>query len=343
MGKRIVREAFTLIELLVVIAIIAILIALLVPAVQKVREAAARAQCQNNIKQLALACHNYHDVRKELPPAIQLRPVVSRTVITGSDNQFGPNWVCFILPYIEQGNLYNQVTQSIQSYQSTGDLTWRNIRGNKIPIMSCPSDDGHETPYNRVGGNWARGNYACNAGGIHQPDSLGWTSSEGGRSPTSAWTNAWVGLPDETHAGGVMCINWGAAIHRLPDGSSNTIMLNEVRVGSILAASDPRGTWALGFPGASVTSANYSWDCTTPNDINDNSDDCEGAINDPGKGMGAWQTCPFQQAQARSRHSGGVNSAFADGSVRFMLNTISQQVWWKLHARDDGFSAAEVQ
>src|SRR5437762_11152645 len=100
------RSGFTLIELLVVIAIIAILIGLLVPAVQKVREAAARSQCQNNMKQLALACHNYHDVKKQLPPAAVMPPGVDAT---GGNAQvsvnFGPNWVVFILPYFEQGNL----------------------------------------------------------------------------------------------------------------------------------------------------------------------------------------------------------------------------------------------
>src|SRR5271155_2447842 len=99
------RPAFTLIELLVVIAIIAILIALLVPAVQKVRDAAARTQCANNMKQLALGCHNYHDVNKKFPPAVMSQPSVGNNIIYGSSN-FGPNWVVLILPFIEQGTLY---------------------------------------------------------------------------------------------------------------------------------------------------------------------------------------------------------------------------------------------
>src|ERR1700737_3938080 len=96
------RQAFTLIELLVVIAIIAILIALLVPAVQKVREAAARAQCQNNLKQLALGCHNYHDVNKFLPPARICRDAYV-------------TWVVLVMPYIEQQGAYKlfDITQGI--------------------------------------------------------------------------------------------------------------------------------------------------------------------------------------------------------------------------------------
>src|ERR1051325_10159976 len=106
------RSGFTLIELLVVIAIIAILIALLVPAVQKVREAAARTQCVNNMKQIGLALHSYHDTIKRLPPASQ---VPWYTAANGDQDAymqlqapFGPNWAVLILPYIDQGPLYQQ-------------------------------------------------------------------------------------------------------------------------------------------------------------------------------------------------------------------------------------------
>jgi prepilin-type N-terminal cleavage/methylation domain-containing protein/prepilin-type processing-associated H-X9-DG protein len=332
---------FTLIELLVVIAIIAILIGLLVPAVQKVRESANRAQCQNNLKQLALGCHNYHDTYKKFPPAIQMLPGVDRNSVYdgygGNGNyNFGPNWVVLILPFIEQRPLYNTVSTSIRNYMINGDPGWRAIRGATIPIMLCPSDDGADAPWNQCGGGWARGNYGCNAAGIHQPDSTGWNSTEGGRSPSSAYTQSWVGLPNSTTAGGVMCINYGTAVHKIRDGSSNTVLLGELRIGSYLSPADPRGTWALGFPGASVVCANYCWDCTTPNDTNDASDDCQGAIDDPQHGMGAWTPCPFQQAQTRSRHDGGVNCAFADGAVHFIINAVSQQTWWMMHARDDG-------
>jgi len=325
-----------LIELLVVIAIIAILIGLLLPAVQKVREAAARIQCGNNIKQLALACHNYHDVNSTLPPAVLMVANANRVTATGSN--FGPNWMVLVLPYMEQDNLYKSVSASILNYPATGDAAWRVIRGTQIKNFRCPSDIGHGVPWSLAGGGWARGNYGCNAGGIHGPN-VGWQSTENGQSPTNDW--AWGGLPVTLRGGGVMCINWGAALNRIRDGTSNTALLGEVRVGSYLGDVDPRGTWALGFPGASVICANYTWDCTNPNDTNDYADDGEGAINDSQNGMGAWPGCPFQQAQSRSRHTGGVQVANCDGSVRFVRNSISQANWWYLWASDDGQTSTE--
>ena len=345
------RSAFTLIELLVVIAIIAILIALLVPAVQKVRDAAARTQCLNNLKQLALACQSYHDTIKSFPPACIMPPGVDDT--QGGQN-FGPNWAVLILPYVDQAPLYSPaVDASVRTFYPMGvgtgsDTNWRSVRTQRLTVMTCPFDrDGHELPYTgSAGTGWARGNYACNAGGIHQPsapagtDGLGWRSTRGGKIPVYGSNGSFGGpVPDGTTLGGVMCINYGIKLANISDGSSNTVMLNEVRTGGHLASSDPRGLWAMGMPGASVTCGNASWDCTTPNDLNDNSDDCEGAINDGIGGMGAWQTCPFQQGQARSRHSNrNVHVAMCDGTVRAVSNHVPQYVWWYMLGTSDGNS-----
>jgi prepilin-type N-terminal cleavage/methylation domain-containing protein len=340
------RLGFTLIELLVVIAIIAILIALLVPAVQKVRAAAARLQCSNNLKQLALACQNYHDAHKRFPPAVLMRSGVND--VSGSDN-FGPNWSVHILPFIEQGTLWTPAVQtSLNTYMSTGDNAWRQVRIHRLTVMTCPFDrDGHEIPYNGTAGTgWAHGNYACNAGGIHQPtapsgvDGLGWRSTRDGKIPTYGSNGSFGGpVPDGTTLGGIMCINWGCKLSNINDGSSNTVMLNEVRTGAHLSPGDPRGLWAMGMPGASVTCGNASWDCTNPNDTNDNSDDIEGGVNDGVGGMGAWQTCPFQQGQARSRHPGNsVCVAYCDGTVRIVQSSVPQAVWWAMLGRDDAIN-----
>src|SRR5262245_42451475 len=133
------RAAFTLIELLVVIAIVAILIGLLVPAVQKVREAASRSTCQNNLKQWALAVHGYHDSKKALPEASRNNP---RRV-----------WVVLIWPHVEQGTMYLQFDTNVHFYQPPNTITntTTGIYAKPAPLYYCPSD--------RPGGIWKGDQY----------------------------------------------------------------------------------------------------------------------------------------------------------------------------------------
>jgi prepilin-type N-terminal cleavage/methylation domain-containing protein len=146
---RSLRKGFTLIELLVVIAIIAILIALLVPAVQKVRAAAARTQCTNNLKQVTLASHNYHDSNKKLPPGIVDGPLVPYTGFTFSAPCVGA--MTFLLPYVEQAPVYNQLSPNPQLLMSDvnntlmtngwwSNASYFNMSQIVIPIYTCPAD-----------------------------------------------------------------------------------------------------------------------------------------------------------------------------------------------------------
>jgi prepilin-type N-terminal cleavage/methylation domain-containing protein len=338
------RYGFTLIELLVVIAIIAILIGLLLPAVQKVREAAARTQCSNNVKQLVVACHNYQDAVGQLPPSV-LHGTFS-WAIDDWNSPFGPNWAVLILPYIEQGGLYAQVQTSVQNYQQNiNDQNWRNIRGTKLKTFICPSDAGTDIPNNAApGGNWARGNYGANAGpGMHwNGGTVGVADNySGGRwtdhNPNGfaseyypSWTAGWSG-------GGAMVVNGGTKIHTLSDGSANTILIDELRIG--WNSNDIRGTWALGQSGASISAGNGRIDTPTPNLSYSGWDDVQGCQDNPSIGMGCCG-CNSWQVTAKSKHTNGVMTGFADGSVRFVPNTVSQQSWFKLHSRNDGQAIA---
>src|SRR5438876_7039863 len=142
MTRTLTRNAFTLIELLVVIAIIAVLIGLLVPAVQKVREAGNRSKCTSQLRQLALACHNYHDVHGYLPPGGRHDPP-SLCVANHSGGNKG-SWLVYILPFVEEENLLRQIPKlneaNVDSIQQAVDA---GILPRKLPLLRCPSD-----PYN---------------------------------------------------------------------------------------------------------------------------------------------------------------------------------------------------
>jgi prepilin-type N-terminal cleavage/methylation domain-containing protein/prepilin-type processing-associated H-X9-DG protein len=360
------RQGFTLIELLVVIAIIAILIGLLLPAVQKVREAAARTQCQNNLKQIGLGLMDYESSYGRLPYASWMPYCydpsngISLKLRTRSGlNPFGPNWAVLLLPYIEQDNLYQQSGAAgypgfspVPSDKSGGivaglpfNLSWLSIVGTPVKIYLCPSDPNNRQNYldpvtGPVGGpatGWARGNYGVTAGYEdydHQNGGASYTTSQ-------------PGIPRQNHmtSSPVMACNYGAKITDITDGTSNTILVGELRAG--LTAVDPRGVWALGFPGSSIVNAGRASYNPTPNNLlggvpDDGGDELQNGAKycspaTAALGMGCTTSgTDMTSAMARSLHTGGVNCCFADGSVHFVHNGVSQLTWVQLLSRSDG-------
>jgi prepilin-type N-terminal cleavage/methylation domain-containing protein/prepilin-type processing-associated H-X9-DG protein len=301
------RSAFTLIELLVVIAIIAILIGLLVPAVQKVREAAARATCQNNLKQWGLAFHNYHDTKKAFPEANRNNP---RRV-----------WVVLVWPYVEQGTMYVRFDQTVHFYQppNTYVNTTNGIYAQPAPLYYCPSD--------RPGGLWkgdpywrSRGNYVINWGNMTVP----YNASDPTQSPTRGY--APFGYTDFTSGSRPRTTR----LTDFSDGTSNTLLMSEV----IMAANDTdydiRGDFL-----------NDDRPCTMfmtinlPNSGTDVSPYCSATAypqNPPCTTAGSG----FAQAAARSRHTGGVNALLGDGSVRFVSNSVDINTWHALGTMNGG-------
>jgi len=296
------RPAFTLIELLVVIAIIAILIALLVPAVQKVREAAARTQCVNNLKQIGLALHNYESANKKLPMGSK-----------GPVSSF--NWRVALFPYLEMDSVYQQLIPN-DCYNST-------VLTNTFPVWKCPSSSLPTNPTDTLS-SWHTnpGHHVPSYIGVMgaYPDPLG--------RPEMQFTSNYGGYYT---GNGMLVPNQETKLAYCTDGTSNTIVVAE-QSGAVgtsdlrnryyspwggltfttpVSAGAPSDSWGLG-----LTSAAYAINSQTTASGSNSVYDADTIMN--------------------SMHPGGMNVAFLDGTVRFIQASASFTNFQLLCVRDDG-------
>lgn len=293
-------RGFTLIELLVVIAIIAVLIALLLPAVQQAREAARRSQCKNNLKQLGLAMHNYHDTFNTFAIGAM-----------GHGSSPSDLRICFfqsILPYVEQSAMYNQVNFAAPSWATMTTLgttyaTTNTLIMTQVPVFMCPTDPNSGKRQVSTGVRGFYSNYLTVNG-------------------STAMGNA------STTQNGIFYIISSTRMRDITDGTSNTAMLAEILL-TPESIYDGRGRVWESYDGNTFVSTLNPPNSTIADRIGQA---CGDSVNPR---IPCAATGSFQMA-ARSSHTGGVHMVLADGAVRFVSDNINTATWNNLGARNDG-------
>jgi prepilin-type N-terminal cleavage/methylation domain-containing protein len=321
------RPAFTLIELLVVIAIIGVLIGLLLPAVQKVRESANRMQCSNNLKQMALSVHNLHDTYGYLPPTLGTYPNSA-----SATPNYGPLFF-YMLPYIEQGNVWNLSNINGQFF-----VTNNAVQSQVIKTYICPSDTSYTA---EASNNFAFSCYANNSLAFskesYNPSLCSSTTPQylctfvGGKDPSATSL-----VTDETFD---VCIGGKTLGSSFPDGTSNTIMLVEKYARCGVAQNNGNeftGSTQWGNRFSIYSGSFVGYYPTNP---------VQAAplvpVNFGLQGMFQVQPNPWQSKNcistvASTSHPGGIQVALMDGSVRTCGQGMTPQTWWMAMVPDDG-------
>jgi prepilin-type N-terminal cleavage/methylation domain-containing protein/prepilin-type processing-associated H-X9-DG protein len=321
------RRGFTLIELLVVIAIIAVLIALLLPAVQAAREAARRAQCTNNLKQLGLAMHNYHQAIGTFP--IGVMGIRSQTHYPAAGDPTGAinrrTWAFMILPYVEQAAMFGAVNFSLPFNPPTGAAN-NTISESLIAVYLCPSDP----TTNQIDQNNRReGNYVVNWGNSNWAQDMvaGFNPFSG---PPAALGNPvpFLGAP--------FTMDRSYGVQNLTDGTSNTLLMAEVVIGATQPTNlyEHRGDIYNDDYNCAMFNGYTTPNSKVPDWIANGYCRYPYLKNPPCTGTTGGAQNSFNAS--RSFHPGGTNALLADGSVKFFKETINVNTWRALASSNGG-------
>jgi prepilin-type processing-associated H-X9-DG protein/prepilin-type N-terminal cleavage/methylation domain-containing protein len=309
------RSAFTLVELLVVIAIIAVLIGLLLPAVQKVRAAAARMQCENNLKQIGLAMHDYHDSNGHFPAGRQ------RSYVSGLQ-------LCFsvhsrLLPYLEQQNLYNTIDFTAAADVGAVNSAPRQVM---VQVFLCPSDthfpiQGNDAVHNYVMNVGTTYDVANTDGVFYENSAVRFADVTDGTSQTVCFSETYQSDHQPINDVILTAGNDNKTVApRLTDYASQC-SINNTRI-------TDRGSRPIyAAPGHSM------YNHRRP--PNDSGVDCRGGLPHSAASNALADNLSLDVA-ARSKHTGGVNALFCDGHVQFIANGISLTTWTALGSRNGG-------
>jgi prepilin-type N-terminal cleavage/methylation domain-containing protein/prepilin-type processing-associated H-X9-DG protein len=318
------RSAFTLVELLVVIAIIGVLIGLLLPAVQQAREAARRASCSNNLKQIGLAFHSYHDVNKRFPKGIHCAGTGVANTWNAPDNLRGWAWGSYILPYCEELALFEDLAVE----KTCLHLNKLNEAQTRLDVYRCPSDGAEVlNPIRKItgaGNPGATSNYVGNAGNDLSPNG-------DGRSCQHDMTAAAEAAQLEFHTG-MLIPGVGVSAQQVTDGLSKTILVGERDSANPRHGDHAAALW-VGISHKSIMANNEPyWNVM----MYFNEGRPEHTINagTPTEVFSWWKWSPTQSWS--SKHPGGAQFVLADGSVRLITETIGNDTFADLCNRRDG-------
>lgn len=334
MSKR-VKRGFTLIELLVVIAIIAILIALLLPAVQQAREAARRSQCKNNLKQIGLAIHNYHEVGGSFPPGFIHTTWPGAVAPIPASNQLA--WSTLILPHLDQAPLYKRILTTEQLESANNSPQAAEI----LSAYRCPSDVGPDQIAGTTIGLFGTSNYPGNFGVGHPND-------------TTAGVNPALDVTRQCQ--GMFGQNSKTKFRDVKDGTSNVVFIGERRMGRVCtlaaagtttlinqqcsvwagldgsAGTNPGAFLGTGTIGIPVNSTYPSTATGIPGQVIRINSKTDGANNSTGNPLTQDDTT----AGFNSYHTGGCHFLIGDGTVRFITENIDQNTYLRVLLRSDG-------